>query len=112
MSKPTVQITLKTVALDTIKRELKGRANDVLDLAARRIERRAKDTVPVDTGALKSSIGVWTTKPMTRDIGDGVEYGIYIEKGTSRMAARPWLGPSVEAERDVLTKAWKELLKA
>lgn len=50
----------------------------------------------IDTGALSNSIhkrkisfGVWS-------VGDGVEYGIYLEIGTERMAARPWMMPAVQ----------------
>ena len=36
-----------------------------------------------------------TPKKGTVVIGTNVEYAIYVEKGTSKMAARPYLGPAI-----------------
>lgn len=105
------RIELDTKKLDRILREMPQRAEDLLELAARRVEKKAKTIVPVDTGALKNSITSWSKGPLVRFVGDGVEYGIYVEKGTSRMGAQPWLGPSIEAERGAIVKAWGQLLK-
>jgi HK97 gp10 family phage protein len=47
-----------------------------------------------DTGRLQSSIKVKPTKPsrkMTGRVGTNVEYGKYLEFGTSKMEKRPWL---------------------
>ena len=106
-----VEIIVDTQILDRIIRQVPQKANDLLDLAARRIETRAKGTVPVDTGALKNSINVSSPATFTRHIGDGVEYGIYIEKGARGRSARPFLGNAVEAERSAFTKAWGQLLE-
>ena len=122
-----VKIELDISGIERLLRQIPGRAEDVLDTAAARIEFRAKagmkgggtphtpsapgEPPHVDTGALKSSIRWWKPQQLTRHIGDGVEYGIYLEFGTSRMAARPWLTPAVEAEREPLKKAWGYLFK-
>lgn len=55
----------------------------------------------VDTGMLKSSI---TAQPDGRDwiVGDGVDYGVHLEFGTVRMAARPFMRPAAaRAARDL-----------
>jgi hypothetical protein len=56
----------------------------------------------VRTGRLRASIvwvpGVDEISPYV-DIGSNVEYAIYVEMGTSRMAARPYLRPALEAAR-------------
>jgi len=135
-----IKIELDTARLDMLKAGIPERAENILEAAARRIETRAKESmkggstgagrdargrftkgshVPsapgepphVDTGALRSSIHVEQNKPMTRDIMDGVEYGIHLEFGTTRMEARPWLTPAVNTEREPLTQAWKELCR-
>ena len=46
-----------------------------------------------DTGRLVGSIGA-EISPTSATVGTNVEYGPYLEFGTSRMAARPWLLPS------------------
>lgn len=51
------------------------------------------DPPGVDTGALRSSIH-WDPEGKTRwIIADGVIYGLHLELGTSKMAARPFVGP-------------------
>ncbi len=48
----------------------------------------------VDTGALRASMTWENTGPQERTISDGVEYGIYLEDGTEKMGARPFMGPA------------------
>ena len=64
---------------------------------ALRIEGYAKEYAPVDTGRLRSSIHSQRAlgDPMTWYVGDGVHYGIYVEFGTSKMYAQPFLVPAV-----------------
>lgn len=51
----------------------------------------------VRTGRLRNSItyGVDTSEPAVY-VGTNVEYGPFVELGTSKMAARPFLKPAVE----------------
>ena len=48
----------------------------------------------VDTGRLRNSISHQNDSD-TVYVGTNVEYAPYIEMGTSKMAARPYLGPSI-----------------
>lgn len=61
---------------------------------------RAKELVPVDTGQLKNSIG-WTMRQsdMTLQIHADQFYAIYVEMGTSRQPARPFLRPALNVIR-------------
>jgi len=86
------------------------------DLARRavRVESQAKinashspPSVPgsgpaVRTGRLRASI-TWTlgvdALGLYADIGSPVEYAAYVEEGTDRMAARPYLRPALAAAR-------------
>lgn len=88
----------------------------VKDLVKRgiRVQNRAKElarTPPpsspgqppsVRTGRLRGSItwrvGVDALSPYV-DVGSAVTYAAYVELGTSRMAARPYLRPALEAAR-------------
>lgn len=51
----------------------------------------------VDTGTLRASIKQQPAGHLTYRISDGVEYGVHLEYGTSRMAARPFMTPVFEA---------------
>lgn len=68
---------------------------------ADKIRDDAKARAPVDTGYLRSSIvstSVSTGKEA--EIQVGAEYGIYVEYGTYKMGARPFLSPAVAAHVD------------
>lgn len=57
-------------------------------------ERYAKLACPVDTGRLRNSIS-HTHDKNTAYIGTNVEYAPYVEMGTKKMAARPYLKPAI-----------------
>ncbi|HEY0891267.1 MAG TPA: HK97-gp10 family putative phage morphogenesis protein [Nocardioides sp.] len=75
-------------------------AAEMLRIGAR-IERDAKRACPVDTGRLRASI----THKVERDdqgvsvrIGTGVTYAPWVELGTSRTPAQPFLRPALANE--------------
>lgn len=57
-----------------------------------------------DTGRLVSSITFDTQGPLTATIGSRLVYALWLEYGTSRMAARPYFRPAVEAMRAKFVK--------
>lgn len=80
-----------------------------LRAGAKIVVKEAKLRAPVDSGELKSKIKVWALKRSRRRIGVLVGtsatmytgdqfYGAFVEYGTSKMAARPWLAPAAEAK--------------
>ena len=90
-----VTVVLPTPLANEIADELKK----VVFLAARNIEKRAKDLVPVDTGATKNSISVEPTMPsLTHIIGPTTEYAPFVEYGTRYSNAQPFMTPAMEAE--------------
>lgn len=54
-----------------------------------------------DTGRLANSVAINPATPsnLSGQVGTNLVYGRYLEFGTSRMAARPWLTPSFEQAR-------------
>lgn len=54
---------------------------------------------PVDTGRLRSSISHATTESEAI-IGTNVDYAPYVELGTSKMNAQPFLRPAIEEHID------------
>lgn len=71
-----------------------------LQRRALQVDRAAKRNCPVDTGRLRSSITneIGTdAQGLVATIGTNVEYAPYVELGTSKMAAQPFLLPALEA---------------
>lgn len=68
--------------------------------SGRAMERGMKMLAPVDTGALRDSIR-HEVEGTTVRAGPGreVDYALFVEFGTSRMAAQPYVRPVAEAER-------------
>lgn len=69
----------------------------VIHKATDDVRGHARDRAPVDTGFLKNSIQVTFPDDLTGVVFVAAEYGIYVELGTRRMAARPYLRPALEA---------------
>lgn len=80
-----------------------GSVSKEVDAAVREtafsVEAKAAIAAPKDTWALTNSIETEKIEDGLYHVQDGVEYGIYQELGTSKMAAQPFLVPSVESER-------------
>lgn len=67
-----------------------------------RVETAAKRLCPVDTGRLRSSIThevAVDLDGLVARIGTNVEYAPYVEFGTSRATAQPFLVPALGAAR-------------
>lgn len=72
-------------------------ARDLLRRAIK-VEASAKRICPVDTGRLRSSIThalTRDTQGLAADVGTNVEYAVFVELGTSRMPAKPFLRPAL-----------------
>lgn len=106
-----IQITRKDFSkLDAILRQSPQQVEDFLDMAAEEIvgdivlsfgtsPSDPGDPPGVDTGALRASMEWSRENSRTRVIHDGVEYGVYLEEGTSVIAPRPFVGPVFEEWR-------------
>lgn len=68
----------------------------------------AKDIVPVDSGNLRSSIhGLvedGNTKEITGKVATSTEYAPYVEFGTSKMGAQPFLWPALRLNQKRIQK--------
>ena len=104
-----------TVKLDPRWREVEDKVEAVLKIAAFAVERKGKEKSPVDTGANRDSIFVAEVDdiggaPAYR-IGPTTEYGPFLEFGTSKMPARPYMIPALEAESPRLREAIAQIMK-
>jgi len=107
--------------MDKLLREEPGKVDRFLDWMAESIVTDAKlsmgespsapgDPPGVDTAALRASITWENTGPHERTISDGVEYGVYLEYGTEKMAARPWMVPAFARAQERMEQDAKDQL--
>lgn len=116
------QITIK--GADEMKKKLAGLSDAVagakvriaLRAGALVVLNSAKERVPVRTGTLRRSLAIEDGPgPLEVSIGSDVEYAPYVEFGTSKMAARPYLRPALDENigevQTVIGEALWELLQ-
>jgi len=103
----SISVSVDTTKLDAIIARLPGNRDKIVRATASHILGEARKRAPVATGALRDNSEVV--------IGDGYtnvefrqEYAAYVELGTHKMAARPFLTPAVEAEAKLLEDRIKE----
>ncbi len=81
--------------------------SEILEVAAHVILRQSKLNTPVDTGNLRNSQYI-------DNQGDKVylvvnaKYAAYVEYGTEKMAAKPYLRPAIEGTKDEFLRVMKE----
>lgn len=95
--------------------------NQALKNAAEPVLDAAKANVPVRTGKLKKGLKISKVKVKSGvkfiqvgvDRGDdpGAFYGHFVEFGTSKMPAHPFLQPAFEKNKDVIKEKIAETLK-
>lgn len=74
--------------------------------AGLKVEGDAKLMAPVDTGALRGSIttsGMSTASGAQASIGSSLEYAPYVELGTSKASAQPYLQPALQKNKRTAT---------
>jgi len=81
--------------LTTISEDLKPAVHMVMESNVRKMYVLARHLVPVRTGFLQRTIYWQPTGLMEFVFGAAAPYAAYVEYGTSRMAARPFLRPAV-----------------
>ena len=103
-------VKLDTRVLDAYIKELGGNADNALAAIALDVQALAAHRAPRDTGALKASIKARrVTFGKLWRVEDGVEYGIYQELGTHKMAAQPFMIPGVEMAAKRLVERFKRV---
>lgn len=118
--------------LPELAKALRHAASQLMRKACFDIQANAAAAAPVDTGFMKSALYVITgagdntygqgvgngpllppveapTSETEGVIAGGAEYTAYVELGTSRMPARPFLLPAAESEREPFEQAFSRL---
>ncbi len=97
-----VEIVLQKNIAGDVANRLKAELAKAVRETALAIEAGAKAKAPVDTGALRASIQADTSQTETTleaMVAVGQDYGPYVEMGTIKSAAQPFLTPAVEEQR-------------
>ena len=104
-----------TVKLDPRWRQVEDKVKAVLKIAAFAVERKGKEKSPVDTGDNRDSIFVAEVDEIggapSYRIGPTTEYGPFLEFGTSKMPARPYMIPALESESPRLRAAIAQIMQ-
>lgn len=95
--------------LDQAASRVEGLAGHVVRKSAHDVQADAQSRAPVDTGALRSSIGVTSRGALSATVSPSVNYGIYVELGTSRMGPQPYLFPALEAKSETFVTALQKV---
>jgi HK97 gp10 family phage protein len=88
-------------------RRLKGIRPQVVLPGAEVAVRHAKRKAPVDTGYLRDS-GFSREAEYGADVVFGAPYAFWVETGTSRMAAQPYVRPAIDQHEGEIVEAIAE----
>lgn len=90
--------------------EYQGALTARLENIGKDLREDAKSRCPVRTGALKNSIfSVVTDNECT--VGSPLEYAQFVEYGTWKMAAQPFLEPALKEARKRILTEFEDLIK-
>ena len=95
-------VVVKVDNVDLAKKEIQDAIDKGLEMIGMQCETYASLLVPVDTGRLKGSLThAMTTVVETHimEVSANTEYAFYVEEGTSKMEARPYLRPAAEKHK-------------
>ena len=101
-------------------RKFQAEVTQAIEIAARNVEKGGKERIAawpaVDTGTTMNSIeakpvgGFIKGQNIEWRVGPVTEYAVFIEFGTWKMRARPFMIPALEDEGPRIEKAIKELM--
>lgn len=101
-----MSVTFVSHTKDALNGMAKAKAR-ALEIIGGKAESYAKKLCPVDTGRLRNSITHAQFDENTEVIGTNVEYAPYVELGTHKQKAQPYLRPAAENH----TSEYKAIIK-
>lgn len=103
------KIVIKYNRLPQIAEHLPEAVSAIVRKAAFDVEANAKAVVPVDTGKLKNSISSEFPTPTRAIIAPHTEYAHFVEYGTRRQRAKPYMRPAAEKVKAAFFEACRRL---
>lgn len=103
-----------TSRIPEIAATLDARVVAAMRIAVEEVELEAKSRVPTATGRLRDAIHTELDGNSVSVIAgdDSTFYGHFVEHGTSRVAARPFLVPALESHREDILASVNAALRA
>ena len=108
------------IKMNTLETELKKEVEKEMNQALLPVKVEAVSIAPFDTGALSRSIAIRTEvteEAIIGKVGAYIDYAKYLEFGTSKMKAQPFLRPAfdthkMEVSEDIKRRIQKVIRKA
>lgn len=99
--------------IDRAQNHIQNKVREEIQYAALETETEAKQRVPVDTSNLKTNIksDFKNIRSFVARVFTNVEYAKFIELGTFRMPAQPYLHPAFQQAKRKLLYNLKKLFK-
>lgn len=94
------------------QQDIKSKIARALEVVGGTAEGYSKQLCPVDTGNLRNSIAHEMRSENTVAVGSNVHYAPFVELGTRKMRAQPYLRPAVENHREEYEKIIKQELSS
>lgn len=94
--------------LAQVEDKVRAEATAIVQKAAMGIQSDAATMAPVDTGYLEGSVST-DIVDLEAQIGPTAHYGRYVEEGTYKMAARPYMGPASDRHIPMFLLAAEQL---
>ena len=91
-------------ALGSLADGIEERVGAAIAAGAETVKEHAQSICPVDTGALRDSIAV-SQNGTSAQISANTDYAAYVEFGTSKMAAQPYLVPALLGNENAIISA-------
>jgi len=106
----TVRTTITDNRIPGIIARFPGAVSKVVAKTAFDIEATAKARVPVKSGTLQRSIAA-EVEQFSATIAPHTEYDAYVELGTYKMAAQPYMRPAADMHEPKFVAAIDEIVK-
>lgn len=97
--------------LNKLSKNVDNIMEEVLDDTAKLILMESKRIVPVDTGDLKRSLDIQKQNKLAVNVGTNLHYAGYVEFGTYKMRAQPYLFPAYEISKDNIQNELEKKVK-
>ena len=112
----TLSLEFEVIGLEELKRkfdrlsgENKRAINEALETVGKEIVYEAQRLAPVRTGRLRDSIYYMILYELALEVGASAPYALFVEYGTWKMHAQPFLRPALQDGRVVVENLEKAI---